>query len=166
MLLQLATTKFCYVTMFEVGGNMCNNAFQLVAQQCCMQVEEKRYPYYRAFSSFIICLLQLLFICSSDSTRNLIEPGVPRYLNSDISWFGVGGKQAIFFIGNATRVCYLVLNSNTMCEHYHLYRFSYPIFSCSIFTIIHFQGIYRYYIYCVHLLFYTMRIFCECVNFL
>jgi hypothetical protein len=27
-----------------------------------------------------------------------------RYLNSDISWFGVGGKQAIFFIGNATRV--------------------------------------------------------------
>ncbi len=27
-----------------------------------------------------------------------------RYLNSDISWFGVGGKQAIFFIGSATRV--------------------------------------------------------------
>ena len=29
---------------------------------------------------------------------------VPRSLNSDISYFGVGGKQAIFFIGNATRV--------------------------------------------------------------
>lgn len=25
-------------------------------------------------------------------------------MNSDISYFGVGGKQAIFFIGNATRV--------------------------------------------------------------
>ena len=30
---------------------------------------------------------------------------VPRSLNSDISYFGVGGKQAIFFIGNSTRVC-------------------------------------------------------------
>lgn len=31
---------------------------------------------------------------------------VPRSLNSDISYFGVGGKQAIFFIGDATRVSY------------------------------------------------------------
>nr|CAB3266390.1 structural maintenance of chromosomes flexible hinge domain-containing protein 1-like [Phallusia mammillata] len=30
--------------------------------------------------------------------------GAPKSLNSDISWFGVGGKQAIFFIGNATRI--------------------------------------------------------------
>ena len=28
----------------------------------------------------------------------------PRSLNSDISYFGVGGKQAIFFIGDATQV--------------------------------------------------------------
>ena len=35
MLLQLATTKFCCVTVFEVGGNMCN-AFQLATQQCCV----------------------------------------------------------------------------------------------------------------------------------
>ncbi|CAK8672425.1 unnamed protein product [Clavelina lepadiformis] len=28
----------------------------------------------------------------------------PKSLNSDISWFGVGGKQAIFFIGNSTRI--------------------------------------------------------------
>ena len=28
----------------------------------------------------------------------------PRSLNSDISYFGVGGKQAIFFIGTSTRV--------------------------------------------------------------
>ena len=49
MLLQLATTKFGCVTMFEVGGNTCNNAFQLATQQCCVQVEEKCCPYYRAF---------------------------------------------------------------------------------------------------------------------
>ncbi|XP_070535302.1 structural maintenance of chromosomes flexible hinge domain-containing protein 1-like [Ptychodera flava] len=29
---------------------------------------------------------------------------VPRSLNSDISYFGVGGKQAIFFIGHSTRM--------------------------------------------------------------
>ena len=51
MLLQLATTKFCCVTMFEVGGNTCNNAFQLATQQCCVQVEEKCCPYnYRALT--------------------------------------------------------------------------------------------------------------------
>ena len=32
MLLQLATTKFCCVTVFEVGGNTCNNASQLATQ--------------------------------------------------------------------------------------------------------------------------------------
>ena len=50
MLLQLATTKFCCVTMFEVGGNTCNNAFQLATQQCCLQVEGKCCSYYRAFT--------------------------------------------------------------------------------------------------------------------
>ncbi|KAM7369792.1 hypothetical protein PAMP_011083 [Pampus punctatissimus] len=29
---------------------------------------------------------------------------VPRSLNSDISYFGVGGKQAVFYIGDATRM--------------------------------------------------------------
>ncbi|XP_037311851.2 structural maintenance of chromosomes flexible hinge domain-containing protein 1 [Pungitius pungitius] len=29
---------------------------------------------------------------------------VPRSLNSDISYFGVGGKQAVFFIGNSARM--------------------------------------------------------------
>lgn len=28
----------------------------------------------------------------------------PRFLNSDISYFGVGGKAAIFFIGQSARV--------------------------------------------------------------
>ena len=30
--LQLATTKLCCVAIFEVGCNMCNNAFQLLQQ--------------------------------------------------------------------------------------------------------------------------------------
>ena len=43
-----------------------------------------------------------LFARSGGSTGPL--PNAPRSLNSDISYFGVGGKQAIFFIGNSTRV--------------------------------------------------------------
>ncbi|KAM3928403.1 structural maintenance of chromosomes flexible hinge domain-containing protein 1 [Leptodactylus fuscus] len=31
-------------------------------------------------------------------------PSVARSLNSDISYFGVGGKQAVFFIGHSTRI--------------------------------------------------------------
>ncbi|KAL8609443.1 hypothetical protein ACOMHN_006630 [Nucella lapillus] len=34
----------------------------------------------------------------------LPDTSVARYMNSDISYFGVGGKQAIFFIGNSTRM--------------------------------------------------------------
>ena len=49
---QLATKKLCWVTMFEVGANTCNNAFQLATQQCYLQVEEKCCPYYRAFTVF------------------------------------------------------------------------------------------------------------------
>ncbi|XP_065063463.1 structural maintenance of chromosomes flexible hinge domain-containing protein 1-like isoform X2 [Rhopilema esculentum] len=40
----------------------------------------------------------------------------PRSLNSDISYFGVGGKQAIFFIGNATRVITKTKGSNDVHE--------------------------------------------------
>ena len=50
MLLQLGTTKFCCVTMFEVGGNTSNNAFQLATQQCCVKVEGKCCQYYRALN--------------------------------------------------------------------------------------------------------------------
>ena len=47
---QLATTTFCCLGMFEVGGNTCNNAFQLATQQCyTLEVEEECCPYYRAF---------------------------------------------------------------------------------------------------------------------
>ena len=53
MLLQLATMTFCCMTMFELGGNTCNNAFQLATQQCCMEVEEKCCPYYRALTDKI-----------------------------------------------------------------------------------------------------------------
>ncbi|RMX48106.1 hypothetical protein pdam_00002687 [Pocillopora damicornis] len=37
-------------------------------------------------------------------TGKKVVGDVPRSLNSDISYFGVGGKQAIFFIGDATRM--------------------------------------------------------------
>ncbi|ESO82055.1 hypothetical protein LOTGIDRAFT_135415, partial [Lottia gigantea] len=40
----------------------------------------------------------------------------PRYMNSDISYFGVGGKQAIFFIGNNTRMITKPLDSKDVHE--------------------------------------------------
>lgn len=41
---------------------------------------------------------------SVDGQPGVGEVPVARYMNSDISYFGVGGKQAIFFIGNSTRM--------------------------------------------------------------
>lgn len=40
---------------------------------------------------------------SSGSTPSS-SPPKPKFLNSEISYFGAGGKQAIFFIGNSTRM--------------------------------------------------------------
>ncbi|XP_061095529.1 structural maintenance of chromosomes flexible hinge domain-containing protein 1 [Conger conger] len=40
----------------------------------------------------------------SDHTAYVRPAPVPRSLNSDISYFGVGGKQAAFYIGQATRM--------------------------------------------------------------
>ncbi|XP_069777834.1 structural maintenance of chromosomes flexible hinge domain-containing protein 1 isoform X2 [Narcine bancroftii] len=40
----------------------------------------------------------------SDHSGYVRPPLVPRSLNSDISYFGVGGKQAVFFIGQSTRM--------------------------------------------------------------
>ena len=40
------------------------------------------------------------------SSRCERQQDVPRSLNSDISYFGVGGKQAIFFMGTTCRVRY------------------------------------------------------------
>ena len=48
-----------------------------------------------------------------DLDTSVEEKVAPRSLNSDISYFGVGGKQAIFFIGTATRVSVLPF------EHLH-----------------------------------------------
>ncbi|XP_053198801.1 LOW QUALITY PROTEIN: structural maintenance of chromosomes flexible hinge domain-containing protein 1 [Scomber japonicus] len=42
---------------------------------------------------------------SASNDEKYIRPDhVPRSLNSDISYFGVGGKQAIFYIGNSVRM--------------------------------------------------------------
>ncbi|KAH0617797.1 hypothetical protein JD844_016392 [Phrynosoma platyrhinos] len=40
----------------------------------------------------------------SDHSGYVRPPIVPRSLNSDISYFGVGGKQAVFFIGQSARM--------------------------------------------------------------
>ncbi|XP_052765757.1 structural maintenance of chromosomes flexible hinge domain-containing protein 1-like [Mya arenaria] len=39
-----------------------------------------------------------------EEEESFVEQDAPKSLNSDISYFGVGGKQAVFFIGNATRM--------------------------------------------------------------
>ncbi|CAB1349523.1 unnamed protein product [Coregonus sp. 'balchen'] len=41
---------------------------------------------------------------SSDHAGYVRPDPVPRSLNSDISYFGVGGKQAVFYIGQSTRM--------------------------------------------------------------
>ncbi|XP_075441381.1 structural maintenance of chromosomes flexible hinge domain-containing protein 1 isoform X3 [Ascaphus truei] len=40
----------------------------------------------------------------SDHVGYVRPPPVPRSLNSDISYFGVGGKQAVFFVGHSAQV--------------------------------------------------------------
>uniref|UniRef100_A0A8C5QBI3 Structural maintenance of chromosomes flexible hinge domain containing 1 n=1 Tax=Leptobrachium leishanense TaxID=445787 RepID=A0A8C5QBI3_9ANUR len=42
-------------------------------------------------------------------------PPVPRSLNSDISYFGVGGKQAVFFVGQSVRI--ITKTSNVQDVH-------------------------------------------------
>ncbi|XP_076617902.1 structural maintenance of chromosomes flexible hinge domain-containing protein 1 [Chaetodon auriga] len=41
---------------------------------------------------------------ASKQERYVRPDPVPRSLNSDISYFGVGGKQAVFYIGDSTRI--------------------------------------------------------------
>ncbi|KAL3892332.1 hypothetical protein ACJMK2_004548 [Sinanodonta woodiana] len=45
-----------------------------------------------------------VIVDGSTSEDSIYQPDAPRSLNSDISYFGVGGKQAVFFIGNSTRM--------------------------------------------------------------
>ncbi|XP_035469075.2 structural maintenance of chromosomes flexible hinge domain-containing protein 1 isoform X1 [Scophthalmus maximus] len=42
--------------------------------------------------------------CESQKDGYVRPDPVPRSLNSDISYFGVGGKQAVFYIGDSTRM--------------------------------------------------------------
>ena len=65
MLLELATTEFCCVTMFEVGGNTCNkaSAFQLATEQRCvasgrkMKIHMKEYLKCRPLPCKVVCIL-------------------------------------------------------------------------------------------------------------
>eukprot|EP00079_Xenopus_tropicalis_P016421 XP_004915276.1 PREDICTED: structural maintenance of chromosomes flexible hinge domain-containing protein 1 isoform X1 [Xenopus tropicalis] len=43
-------------------------------------------------------------------------PHVPRSLNSDISYFGVGGKQAVFFVGQSARIITKTADSQDVHE--------------------------------------------------
>ncbi|KAG9479018.1 hypothetical protein GDO78_012604, partial [Eleutherodactylus coqui] len=59
--------------------------------------------------TFIIIATQknvtlLILFCNRDEPCYVRPPSVARSLNSDISYFGVGGKQAVFFIGHSTRI--------------------------------------------------------------
>ena len=61
----------------------------------------------REVSIFIRHQSMLFYNSGEDADQSLLSEDqeyAPRSLNSDISYFGVGGKQAIFFIGNSTRV--------------------------------------------------------------
>ena len=74
---QLATTKFCCVTMFEVGGNTCNNAFQLAMQQCCVA----------SCSNLLLVLLHRNFYLHFS---NIFSPLVTVYsVHWLISWRGM-----------------------------------------------------------------------------
>ncbi|KAM4611207.1 structural maintenance of chromosomes flexible hinge domain-containing protein 1-like, partial [Discoglossus pictus] len=52
----------------------------------------------------------------SDDIVYIRPPPVPRSLNSDISYFGVGGKQAVFFLGQAVRIITKPANSKDVHE--------------------------------------------------
>lgn len=85
-------------------------------QSCTMENGKYKMQFYCTSILFSIWFLNSLFIISlpgfsQADGKNEREPAestpltcAPRSLNSDISYFGVGGKQAVFFIGNSTRV--------------------------------------------------------------
>lgn len=52
----------------------------------------------------------------SDDASYVRPPPVARSLNSDISYFGVGGKQAVFFMGHSTRIITKTSNSQDVHE--------------------------------------------------
>ena len=58
MLLQPATTNFCRVTMFEVGGNTYNDAFQLATQRDLGWFPSRRPPYSTCNATMFHCKLQ------------------------------------------------------------------------------------------------------------
>ena len=53
----------------------------------------------------VACKFFVVFRPDTEKLHNKTgHADVPRSLNSDISYFGVGGKQAIFFMGTSCRV--------------------------------------------------------------
>ncbi|XP_062594603.1 structural maintenance of chromosomes flexible hinge domain-containing protein 1-like [Saccostrea cucullata] len=56
------------------------------------------------------------FIEGEDDDEEVEQKQAPLCLNSDISYFGVGGKQAVFFIGNSTRMMTKAMDSQDIHE--------------------------------------------------
>ncbi|XP_053383340.1 structural maintenance of chromosomes flexible hinge domain-containing protein 1-like isoform X2 [Mercenaria mercenaria] len=52
----------------------------------------------------------------TEEEESFVDQDLPKSLNSDISYFGVGGKQAIFFIGTSTRMISKPLGSQDVHE--------------------------------------------------
>ncbi|KAL4217928.1 inactivation of X chromosome by DNA methylation [Mactra antiquata] len=51
-----------------------------------------------------------------EEEESFVDRSLPKSLNSDISYFGVGGKQAVFFIGTSTRMITRPIGSQDVHE--------------------------------------------------
>lgn len=56
----------------------------------------------------------------SDHSGYVRPVPVPRSLNSDISYFGVGGKQAVFFVGQSARVSKKFLVNESWSDYFEV----------------------------------------------
>lgn len=55
---------------------------------------------------FLFLFFSLFFMIFSEKEEYVRPAAIPRSLNSDISFFGVGGKRAVFHIGDSVRVSF------------------------------------------------------------
>ncbi|KAM9308341.1 structural maintenance of chromosomes flexible hinge domain-containing protein 1 [Gastrophryne carolinensis] len=78
-------------------------------------IQLKNWAVYR-LSKFTRGHYRYLFLFLSDQERYVPPDPVAHSLNSDISYFGVGGKQAVFFIGQSTRIITKTADSQDIHE--------------------------------------------------
>ena len=130
--------KFCCVTMFEVGGNTANNAFQLAMQQC----------YVASCSNLLLVLLHLY---SQSENPFMLGKSLPQAIEQSRLWdkiesgkSNLGSEQSSKqeqqryrdkLHWNSKTCCAafdfrqnLGLNYLELCLHIHVFRY----FSCSV----------------------------------